>query len=48
MPTKSLRKRILSDRTNEEDREYAVEDIIDYDPRSGDYLVKWENYEDPT
>jgi len=34
--------------TNEEDSEYADERIIDYNRQNGKYVVKWENYDDPT
>jgi len=48
MPTKSLRRGILSDLLSEESLDYAVEDILDFDPGSGKYRVKWTEYEDPT
>jgi len=48
MPSKSLRRGILSDLPLEENLEYVVENIVDFDPRIGKYLVKRTDYEDPT
>jgi len=48
MPTKSLRRRALDELANDENLEFDVEEILNYNREDEKYLIKWLGYESPT